>query len=100
MFTVIYSFDVKPGLENTFEQNWAALTELIYHYEKSLGSRLHRTKEGRYIAYAQWPDKATWKNSGTRLPKEAKKIRREMRNACNSIQTMHKMEVIVDKLKI
>jgi heme-degrading monooxygenase HmoA len=98
MFIVIYSFEVRQGMENIFEQNWAGLTELIYRYENSLGSRLHRTKQGKYIAYAQWPDKLSWKKAGDNLPLEAKEKRREMRNACFSIETMYKLNVVNDKL--
>lgn len=98
MFIVIYSFEVREHMEHQFVKSWSALTELIYHYENSLGSRLHKTKQGEYIAYAQWPDKKTWKNAGDRLPQEANELRREMRNACSSIQTIYKMNLINDKL--
>ena len=98
MFIVIYTFDVRPGMETIFEQSWAALTELIYRYENSLGSRLHKSKQGKYLAYAQWPDKQTWKKAGDQLPSEAKEIKREMRNACYSIETVYKLKVVNDKL--
>lgn len=28
-----------------------------------LGSRLHKTAEGDYIAYAEWPDEETWRKA-------------------------------------
>jgi heme-degrading monooxygenase HmoA len=53
MFTVIYSFQVKPGQVHKFEKAWKDLTLLISEYEGSLGSRLHKQSELSYIAYAQ-----------------------------------------------
>ena len=88
---------VKQGMESVFEQSWSALTELIYRYENSPGSRLHKTKQGDYIATAQWPDKQTWKNAGDNLPLEANEITREMRNACHSIDTLYKLKLVNDK---
>jgi heme-degrading monooxygenase HmoA len=98
MFAVIYHFNVKRGQEVLFEASWAALTDLIYCHENSLGSRLHKSKEGKYIAYALWPDQETWKNSGELLPPEAKEWRTKLRSSCEQVLTLHEMEVIDDKL--
>lgn len=63
MFAEIYKFDVKENRESEFIGVRKQLTQLIYDYEGSLGSRLHKLKDTSYIAYAQWPDRQTWKNS-------------------------------------
>ena len=99
MFTVIYSFKVKPNRDNEFIDSWNSLTSLIYKHEGSLGSRLHRIKENNFIAYAQWPDKETWKNSGNNLPDIAEEVRKAMKESCISIDTIYKMNVVSDLLK-
>ena len=98
MFAVIYHFIVKNGHEDLFESSWASLTDLIYRHENSLGSRLHKSKESKYIAYALWPDQETWKNSGELLPPEAKVWRSKLRSSCEKVLTLHEMEVVDDKL--
>ena len=100
MHCVIYSFEVKPGHDEAFRQSWADMTELIYQYEGSLGSRLHKEAEGHYIAYAQWPDAATYDHSGGALPKElAEPVRAQMRGACIEIKTLYRMDLIDDKTR-
>ena len=99
MFTVIYSFKVKPKQDEKFIHGWEGLTKLIYEFEGSLGSRLHKVGELNYIAYAQWPSKKIWKNAGSNLPESAAFFRIEMKDACEKIETSHEMEVVSDLLK-
>lgn len=99
MFAVIYSFEVKPGLDEQFRESWRGLTELIYQYEGSLGSRLHHAGGPLYIAYAQWPDRATWENSGEHLPDAADAFRKRMKASCSEIRTLYPLEMTDDLLK-
>lgn len=99
MFIAIYSFQVKEGQETSFERAWAELTKLIYQYEGSLGSRLHSKGDNAYVAYAQWPDRKTWENSGSNLPKKANEWRSMMRGACNKIETIFELDSKHDLLK-
>jgi heme-degrading monooxygenase HmoA len=99
MFTVIYTFKVKPNNEKDFITSWKRLTEFIYQYEGSLGSRLHKQKSSEYIAYAQWPNKESWKNAGRHLPAEANKESEKMKECCTSIKTTYELEVLEDLLK-
>ncbi len=99
MFTVLYSFKVKPNQANNFEKAWRGMTVLIYEYEGSLGSRLHKQSELNYIAYAQWPDKITWKNSGNKLPKSSEDIKETMTECCEKIEVLFEMEVVEDLLE-
>jgi quinol monooxygenase YgiN len=62
VFCVIYQFKVKPGMTQQFREAWHALTELIFASCNALGSRLHESDDGTWIAYAQWPDRETWEN--------------------------------------
>jgi len=99
MFTVIYSFKVKENQSEVFEKAWKDLTLLIYEFEGSLGSRLHKNSENNYIGYAQWPDKTTWEKSGDHLPEIADEIRKTMKSACTSIEVLHELEVVDDLLE-
>ncbi len=98
MHIVIYSFHVREGKQTQFEHAWKTLTDLIYKYEGSLGSRLHRKDEQHYIAYAQWPSKQLFENAGSKLPPEADGVRKTMRESCLEIQTLHELALVDDLL--
>ncbi len=99
MFTVIYLFSTKPKSAEEFISHWEALTDLIYQYEGSYGSSLHRIKEDEFLAYARWPSKKHWEESGSKLPKEAKIISAEMKTCCLHTETTYEMDLVSDKLK-
>lgn len=67
MFAVIYRWRVIPGYEAQFEQGWRAGTQAIAREFGGWGSRLHKVsgggEGGTYVAYAQWPDEATWRKA-------------------------------------
>lgn len=60
MFNVIYRWRVKDGCEETFRTGWRRATEAIYQKHHSLGSRLHKCEDGRWLAYAQWATREDW----------------------------------------
>jgi quinol monooxygenase YgiN len=62
MFTVIYQWKLKPGLEKNFREGWRRVTEATHQHYGSLGSRLHKAEDGTWVAYAQWPNKELWEN--------------------------------------
>lgn len=95
-FTVIYSFEVRDGLASEFVSVWSEVTKLIYRYEGSFGSRLHRAHDGLFIGYAQWPDRETWSASGDRLPERAVELRKRLRECCSSIKTEYELTVVSD----
>ena len=98
MFVAIYHFTVKKGEEHSFKESWKKLTELILEYENSLGSRLHKSGERNYIAYAQWHSREQWENAGGNLPESANEYRSMMKKCCQKIKTIHELEVMVDLL--
>jgi len=99
-FTVIYSFKVVEGKEKDFINSWAELTKLIYEFEGSYGSRLHKVNNNLFIAYAQWPDKEVYDRSGNNLPESANKFRQQMRECCSEIKTEFELSnVVLDFLK-
>lgn len=98
MYVVLYSFTVKSNQVDAFIKGWKGLTNLIYQYEGSLGSRLHKKEPLEYIAYAQWPSKDTFEKSGGNLPKKADEFRDLMRSSCSKIEIVSKAEVVQDLL--
>lgn len=62
-FYVIYTFKVRPGMEDSFKEGWSRLTEAIRESRGGMGSRLHKSDNGWWVAYAQWPDRQTWESS-------------------------------------
>jgi len=60
MFIAVYRWKVKAGQEDQFREAWRRGTVAIHRIHKSFGSRLHRTREGDFVGYAQWPSEAAW----------------------------------------
>ncbi|MDX2274790.1 MAG: antibiotic biosynthesis monooxygenase [Hyphomonadaceae bacterium] len=103
MFVVIYRWRVIPGLEAQFEEGWAAGTSRIAQEFGGWGSRLHRSPDGAFIAYAQWPDEATWKAAmETRMHHSDDEARRQYREAIEpgSFETLFAMPVVRDMLEL
>ncbi|MGA9796386.1 MAG: antibiotic biosynthesis monooxygenase family protein [Rhizomicrobium sp.] len=63
MFVAVYWWRVRPGKEEQFRAAWRRGTELIKLRFGGLGSRLHRADDGRFVAYAQWADRAAWQRA-------------------------------------
>ena len=71
-FAVIYRWRLHPGKVDQFREQWKRGTQLIMRDEGGLGSRLHQVEDGTWLAYAQWPDKATWEKAATMNPADSK----------------------------
>ena len=55
-----------PGahqIEEHFRRAWETVTLALLAQRGARGSRLHRTSDGLWVAYAQWPDEAHWRGS-------------------------------------
>ncbi len=98
MFIAIYEFDVKEGMEQTFITSWLEVTRGIYQYYGSYGSRLQKDKSGKYIGYAQWPDRETWARdwSSDDTLNEAREI---MWSCLTGSSTVYEAEVVADYLQ-
>jgi len=95
MFCVIYRFAVKAGCEEQFVQAWQACTEEIRVEQGGLGSRLHKTSDGAWLAYAQWPSRDMWKAPAKSPGTEA---RLKMKEALLSVETLYELDVVSDLL--
>lgn len=69
-FAVLYQWSVKPGEVRNFVAAWTELTERIRARFGSGGSRLHRSMQGTWIAYAQWPSQAAFEAMSELLSQE------------------------------
>lgn len=68
MFAVIYRSRVKPGKEVQYQECWKMAASYFVQERGALGSTLHHSEEGLWIAYSRWPDKATRDASWPDLP--------------------------------
>ncbi len=59
MFAVIYRGFIKAGLEDSYQDYWKKVATYFVQKRGALGSTLHKTKEGMWVAYSRWPDAAT-----------------------------------------
>jgi len=57
MFYAIYRWRLNEGMEEAFVGEWKRVTEEIYKTCGSYGSRLHKSEDGTYVAYAAWSSK-------------------------------------------
>ncbi|WP_292999898.1 antibiotic biosynthesis monooxygenase family protein [Nevskia sp.] len=64
-FAVLYQWEVKPGKVRQFVSAWADLSESLRAERGALGSRLHRSEHGTWMAYAQWPTRAAYERVGS-----------------------------------
>ena len=59
MFAVIYQGYLKNGREAAYCQAWKRVARYFIEKRGAIGSCLHRTPEGVWVAYSRWPDKKT-----------------------------------------
>jgi quinol monooxygenase YgiN/catechol 2,3-dioxygenase-like lactoylglutathione lyase family enzyme len=90
MFCVIYQWQVKPEREQDFRDTWRKLTEAIFAQHGALGSRLHKSDDGSWIAYAQWPNRDCWENHAETLGVE---LARSKQSECliEKVKVLHTM---------
>jgi len=103
VFAVIYRWRVIAGREAQFEAGWRAGTEAIAREFGGWGSRLHKAEAGVYVAYAQWPDRATWEKAmESRMRHSNDEARRMYREAIapDGFETLFAMDVTADLLEL
>jgi hypothetical protein len=107
MFAVLYRAFIKPGLESKYQEAWRQVASYFVKNRGALGSCLHKTHEGMWVAYSRWPDKATRDASwpGENAPEEIlpDNIKQAILTIQNSIDGTQKlpeicMEVVDDFL--
>jgi heme-degrading monooxygenase HmoA len=96
MFVVVYRFRVREGSEELFQQAWEKRTHEIAERNGGLGSRLHRTEDGAFIAYAQWPSREVWQEAGKDTADTD--ARRAVADTLVGAEVVFEMDVIQDLL--
>jgi len=66
MFAVIYRSYVKPCSETKYQEYWKIVASYFVSERGAIGSTLHKSEDGLWIAYSKWPDKATRDDSWPR----------------------------------
>lgn len=59
MFAVIYRFHLKPHQEIAYQVCWNIVAKYFIEYCGAIGSCLHKSDKGLWVAYSRWPDKMT-----------------------------------------
>ena len=94
MFIAVYRWTVKKGMEDQFREGWRRGTVAIRRMHNSFGSRLHRTAEGDFVGYAQWPTREKWQAVyDAHFPHDDKEASRMFRDA---IEVSHGPELLMD----
>ncbi|PUA30564.1 MAG: hypothetical protein B0W54_08795 [Cellvibrio sp. 79] len=100
MLAVVLEFDVIEGKDKEFVAAWTECTKTIYENFGSLGSRLHTSETGAYIAYAQWPSIEAYEKSGD-WPEHLINARDKMRETLKTgkPKLLYKLTTEIDLLK-
>jgi len=59
MFAVIYRCTIYPERESEYRHVWRQITHYLKSQRGALGSCLHKTEQGEWVAYSRWPNKET-----------------------------------------
>lgn len=99
MFVVVYKWRLKSGFELSHREGWRRVTAAIRRAYRTGGSRLHHNEDGAFVAYAVWPDEATF-TAAQRLPPVADEADRAlMREGLDgAIEVVFRMTVTDDLL--
>lgn len=106
MFAVIYSSYIKPELEKEYQKLWNQVASYFIQHKGAIGSSLHKTEDGRWLAYSRWPDRATrdasWSSDNTieDLPPAIREAISKMKHCSDEHRKLPEicMEVVDDLL--
>jgi hypothetical protein len=56
-FAVIYRFALLPGKEIYYQELWHEVSNYFVKSKGALGSTLHKTNDGYWLAYSRWPNR-------------------------------------------
>lgn len=85
-FAVIYRGYLKPGREGDYQNAWQSVAQYFIKYRGAIGSCLHRTSNGMWIAYSRWPDQKTRDASWPGENAPSNELPQEIREAVMVIQ--------------
>lgn len=107
MVAVIYRGRIPSEHEAEYRELWQRIAAYFITHRGALGSRLHRTADGEFLAYSCWPDKATrdasWPGDDAPndlLPDEIKATIVRLKSLASEPFEETIMEVLEDKLGV
>src|SRR4051812_48295788 len=98
MYIIIYRFTPKADQEAKFIESWKKVTDGIYQYRGSLGSRLHKDTAGNWIAYAQWPSKEAFEKK-VEVPFDHTESLKSLMATLEKSEVLYELSVVEDLLK-
>ena len=107
MFAVIYRAWVFKNKEVIYQKLWSVIANYFVEHRGAIGSCLHKTEDGYWLAYSRWPDKATrdasWPGEdapSTELPHEIRQAIKDIKLCVDKDQKFPEicMEVVNDLL--
>jgi len=110
MFAVIYRFELKLHQEEKYQQCWNVIVDYFKGKRGAIGSCLHKSADGLWVAYSRWPSRAArdaaWLGddaSDEDLPFEIKQTIKQMQKIKEENYDLQQydeigLEVIEDKL--
>jgi len=98
MFAVLYRWKLKSGTEQKFREAWSSATEAIAARSGTGGSRLHRTDDGEFVAYAVWPSRQQWEDA-SKLPSANPEAGAKMRECIEHSISTTPLDVVEDLLR-
>lgn len=106
-FAVIYRIYLKPNRETEYQKAWQSVAQYFVKYRGAIGSCLHCSSEGMWIAYSRWPDQktrdASWPGENApseELPQEIREAVLTMKDCVDQDRKLPeiRMEVVNDLL--
>ena len=86
MFAAIYQVYLKDGCENEYQELWNKIASYFIECRGAIGSCLHRSQDGLWLAYSRWPDRATRDASWPGENPSSEELPEEIRNAISKIK--------------
>ncbi len=91
-FAVIYRAYLKPGRESDYQKAWQIVARYFVKCRGAIGSCLHRTTDGMWVAYSRWPDQKTRDVSWPGESAPSTELPQEIQEAVLVIQDCHDPE--------
>jgi hypothetical protein len=86
MIAVIYQGYTKSGREDEYREAWNTVARYFVEKRGAIGSCLHRTPDGMWLAYSRWPDEKTRNASWPGKDDPSRELPDEIRKAILTIR--------------
>ncbi len=80
-FAVIYRGYLKQGMEEEYKNYWNKIASFFIKFRGAIGSCLHKTEEGMWLAYSKWPSKEMRDNAWPEDESVNKSFPKEIKSA-------------------